>query len=455
MDIKKKAIFERSLLLITAAFSIGVAWRIRGDHGFGGAIGMLVPAILLTLLIFNIWPDNPKATYSFFGLSVILMIATANGWGTINGQITGRFGLMEVSPFAGAFWMFCVGFGWVPLWAFTMGYFFSDKYGLKEKLTLKMFIFGILAYVITRIFSELLLAHAIVPIISPDLYQLFTQGLQDTGSDLSPWTAFVTHYKNDDWFTTIEGGRVYASIISNLSSSIGVLGLFIYARYVLKDKKASNMILVISLIFGLSILIADFWMFWSGGCTTQNPCVAPDWVYGWTLWEYSTGFLAGLFTMLYFLKIQKNPQIEEKSIEKEKMDLFSPKFRNFFNLLFSFGVVCLISLISPLSSRLNKDFPESNIKDIVTGVGLLILLIVFILGMMKKIQVPQWSVKKYSYVGFLAYHIVFIIIYFTTYNHNYWGNYFTYLILISTLFSIVSFILFNISREKSESASLK
>jgi len=441
------------IIIMTSAFSIGFAWRVRGDFGFGGVTGMIVPSLLLTVLILIRFEYKFKYNSIIIGLVITLMSVTANGWGTINGQITGILSAPEspgvagynikVNPISGAFLMFCVGFGWIPLWALMIGYIFSNK-------EYKWFdiIKGIFIYVIFRILGEVFLAHLIVRIIAPHAYVLFADSLKESGLNITPWSAYLSNYFNQEWYETIAGGRNYAANISNLSSCIGVIAIYLFLRFYYKDKIAAKIELMLSLIFGISILIADFWMFWDLGGLWRESLQAPEWVLGWTYWEYSTGFLAGGLSMYYLTRFSKSEiQINESNRIKNLIDLLpnNQKFNNILYIFIVIGFINIYGLVFPFWERLSSEsvlnIQNTLIKIIFLSICILSLLIFGVLNLKGKIKIKLESNKMLFY-----WFIIYLVIYFTIYifvgNLYDWTTPMNYIMVISFVISLISIIYF-------------
>lgn len=360
---------NKILLVSLSAFATGLAWRMRGESGFGGMSGMLIPATILTLLIFFIWGDEQSISPALIGTMILLMAVTANGWGTINGQITGVLRAAErtvpyyiagydirVNPLSGIFAMFLVGFGWVPLWAVIVGLLFS-----KKSHNFKHFIKIGLCYAIFRYLGELIFCHLIIPFIAPRAFDLFVDGLLAEGYDMIPWEAYLFHFKDGIWYRGIAGGRNYAAMVSNLASGIGAVGAWAYMKFKQKDNVASAIMMKINLIFGFAITAADIFIFINfGGLWRESIPNPPEWLPGWTMWEYATGFIAGGLTILMLFGyskrfggsgIRSDKESEPMTLNNEFMQWRHPNLYTFtviFLGLFVYG------FCSGMSLRLEK-----------------------------------------------------------------------------------------------------
>ena len=131
--------------VITCALMTGFMWRVRGDHGWGSMWGMFAVGVMLILFIYAVFGDRKKMSYELLPLSVLLLGITNGGWGTLNSQMEGYLTstapftgeeaarLVEIDPVHGLYMMLFLGFGWMPLFAFTVASMFSKKeYKLKH-----------------------------------------------------------------------------------------------------------------------------------------------------------------------------------------------------------------------------------------------------------------------------------------------------------------------------------
>jgi hypothetical protein len=448
---------NKIILIIIAAFSGGIAWRVRGDFGWGGMSGMCVVSTLLTLLIFMVYGNRKKLDGSLISFIIVFMIFTANGYGTLNGQITGLFTWsvdhieyeIVVSPLSGIFAMFLVGFGWVPLWAILMGFYLSDKkYEPKSNFFLK----SIVIYLLFRALSELVLAHLIIPLIAHNAYVLYETNL--TG--ITPWLDYITHWNNDSYFDSIVGGRNYAAMVTNLSSCIGGVGSFLFMRFKVKDKFASKLMITICFIFGISITVADLWRFVELGGYHHSQFIAPDWVLGWTYWEYSTGFLVGGLTMFIILRWVK--PITTGAAKLEDYDTFHliipQKYKAFISFVCTVFFLNIFAWISPLGNRLVESNPEVPpiIETLVIALISIPLIVGWILLRLGKIKNPffksDYSTEKTFFIGFMLYFTLYSLIYIVGGNLYSWNNPMNYIMVISIGIILVMFFILKSSAKR-------
>ena len=122
----------KTLLVMLFAVMTGFMWRVRGDHGYGSMWGMFAVGVAMMLFIFAFFGNKKKMTYEAMPIAVILLGITNGGWGTLNSQMGGYLGstvpftgeevdrIVSISPWSGLWVMLLLGFGWMPLFAFTV-----------------------------------------------------------------------------------------------------------------------------------------------------------------------------------------------------------------------------------------------------------------------------------------------------------------------------------------------
>ncbi|HZJ77962.1 MAG TPA: hypothetical protein VFD52_04090 [Clostridia bacterium] len=347
------------IAIIVGAFLMGSLWRIRGDHGFGSMWGMFTVATGFSLYVFSIFGFRKKSVYEILPLTVILTAITVGGWGTLNSQIGGFLGsstpflgeaasrTVEISPISGVIIMLFLGFGWMPFFGFLMGRFFSGKkYSMKD-IVLTIVIFYVVQYIL-----KATLAHLFLNIINPQAVELFGAGLVDRGIDSNQWLTYLKHFSNTGWGKTIPGGRNYFTSIEVISCAFGALGVWIYQRFILKDKIGGRVCLAICSIVALSITIADVFLVLNVKEGILGFVNAPEWItsYAWSYWEFFTGFLIGLGAMILFFVVSRDRHAENDVSD----NLFNLKRKGKFayNALLTFGFTLGITIIRPLAIRL-------------------------------------------------------------------------------------------------------
>lgn len=301
---------QKSNMIITGAFLMGFVWRIRGDEGFGSSWGLLAVSLVFCLFVFSTIGFKKNINYSTFTLTVISMVLTVGGWGTLNTQITGMLSsgvafrgqpaptYIQISPLSGIAIMLLLGFGYIALFAFMMGRFFSNR-----KYSIKDIIYLFLAFFIVRTVLMLSISHVVLILINPAAKELFSAGLIDKGYQNNTWISYIRHFGNDAWAKTIPGGRNYFASIKTISLALAALFAYFYVRRVLKDRTASSLMLKLCIIFAVSITISDIWLYWSCSGFRMSSITPPAWLDGWLMWEFFTGFLSGFGMMLLFVNM--------------------------------------------------------------------------------------------------------------------------------------------------------
>lgn len=354
-----------ALLLATGAFLLGSLWRIRGSEGFGSFWGMLTVSLCFCLFLFVFFVPREKISGGIFLATVLSMAITAGGWGTLNTQITGLLSsgvpfsgeqavsYVPISPLSGVAMMLCLGFGWMPLFAYFAGRFFAGR-----PHTFRQTIFAVALYYLVMWLSMFTVAHAVLYLINPQAVDLFARGLEDRGYFSSSWLSYVTHFDNSGWAKTIPGGRNYFASVNAIASALGTAALAAYVRRGLKDKAASCMLLKICGVVALSITIADLWLYWSVGGYQMNSLTPPPWLDGWQMWEYGTGFLSGLGIMLLFTRAGRGRAAEPQTADTGKAGKFSSVAGCVFRLVFV-PIVFLGSVLKPLTDNVGLPFTHA------------------------------------------------------------------------------------------------
>ncbi|MDR1628615.1 MAG: hypothetical protein LBS36_00150 [Oscillospiraceae bacterium] len=351
----------RLLAVLCGAFWCGMLWHIRGGGGFGSKWGMFAVAAGFSLFLFFVFGERKKIAYNLFPLFVFLTGITAGPWGTLSMQMTGELDssapfvgetvnrVVEISPWSGLFIMLCLGFGWMPFFAMFIGYYFSGRrYRLRE-----LAVGAVLFYAVYYL-SKAVTAHGVVSLACPDAVQLFKDGLADSSLDSSPFTAYLQHFNSDAWAKKIPGGRNYFASITVVSSTLGTLAVYLYQRFLLKDKFGGRLMLCVSGIAAGAIVLADIPMIANG----KNALISAPWLSEalnglglWTLWEYATGFFIGLGVMiLCFIAAKRAPK--ESVQMPEAFPVLPAKLQTVYGVLVSLYAAVGLTLIRPFAGRI-------------------------------------------------------------------------------------------------------
>ncbi len=333
---------------------MGMLWRQRGDHGFGGMWGMFAVSAGFCLYLFSVFKDKMKMDYELFPITLISMAVSATGWGTLVEQPLGRLTsaalftgetavrAVDMNPLAGVFIMLCLGFGWMPLFAFMVGRFFSDKpYKIRHIVT------AFAVFFVAELLLKASAAHLVLYLTNPDAVSLFQSGLADQSIQGSPYVAYMSHFNSDGWAKKIPGGRNYFTSVEVISFAISALCVFIYQRFFLKDKTGGRVSIAVMGIAALGITLPDVLNMIQASGGVLWGVTFPAWLhrYGWSYWEYFTGFFIGLGLMILFVFAAKKKAETNDAHEDGIPKLLGVKGLIYHGVLTLFGL-CL-TIIRP------------------------------------------------------------------------------------------------------------
>ncbi len=337
----------------------------RGDNGFGGMWGMLAVSSGFCLYTFSVFSDIRKINYELLPITIVLMAVTVTGWGTLIHQLAGVLSssalftgetavrIIEVNPMSGIIIMLCLGFGWIPLYAFMMGRFFSDKRYAFWHIVLAVVVFFAIQYLFKATFS-----HLVLRLINPKAVELFIDGLLDRGIFNSPYFAYMSRFDNDIWAKTIPGGRNHFTSIEVISSAFGALGVFIYQRFILKDKTGGRASIAAMTVSSLGITIAGVCNLYQAPGKVYEKSEAPQLLrlYGWSFWEYFTGFFIGLGLMIIFVHLFSKKRETDSGSDGDSVLRLRGLGGFFYHGLFTLFGICL-TIIRPAAIRLaNQEY---------------------------------------------------------------------------------------------------
>lgn len=359
---KSNSVLTDLIFILCAAFTTGILWRMRGDHGWGGFSGMSLVSAGLLLLLFSYIPSRRKMSFELFPIIIFLSSITNEGWGTLNSQIIGFLDAYSsetvhpISPLSGIAVMLLLGFGWMTFFAAFIGYYFSDK-----KWSLAKTVIMIAVYYAAVYLAKATVSHLILRLISPEAVNSFSEGLINAGKDVSPYGAYMSHFNNVAWAKKLEFGRNYFQSVEVISQAIGSLAVCICIRTVMKDKKAAILQFVSSLACAFAITAADIFLFISGG-GFRNSFAAPAWLSGWSMWEFFTGFLFGLLIAVIAVTANKKDRESPAFLTPSRITPDIAPLRFVINLGLIFVFPILSALIIPLARRVSykNDFLFSS-----------------------------------------------------------------------------------------------
>lgn len=416
---------QRVALSFCGALVLGSLWRIRGDGGFGATWGMLAVAAVFWLFLFSLFGERQKMQYSFLPIAVGLTCITAGGWGTLVSQMGGILGstaaftgetavrIVAVSPWSGMAIMLLLGFGWMPFFAFLLGMYTSERtYKLRE-VALAVALYYAVLYLCSATVS-----HQLLQWICPPAVELFADGIQDAGLAGTPYEVFMQHFSNTTWAKQIPGGRNYFQSVYVISTAVATLALGVYTRFLLKDKLAARVHLGVSGIVAVSITAANLAMSMGNeGGILYLPRLQQFFnSFGsWSLWEYGTGFLAGLGITALLLHLHKKHPTRGADVP-QAFPTLGKGARYAYQVVFTlFGVLCL-SWIRPLATRIDKS-EGTLFVCVLVGLILVFLLVCALLArksiLQKDLQTPSAQpFRTFCTKTFLLLYFLMNLIYF-------------------------------------------
>lgn len=305
----------KALLVLAFAVMSGFMWRVRGTHGWGSMWGMFAVGVMLVLFIFAFFGNRKKMSLEAIPVAVILLGITNGGWGTLNSQMGGYLGstvpftgqeeevLISISPWSGFAVMLLLGFGWMPLFTMFIGTLFS-----KKQYKIWHYIVFIAAFYGVVYLFQFVIAHFILPFISPEAVSAFKEGLADREIEMSPMMAYIKNLGSEAWFKKIPFGRNYFASIRVVSYSAGALVLSLLTLIFKRDTVTGLLSFVFNLISAAAITVADFVMISDSDAGFLANVNIPKFIEagGWNLWEYLTGFFIGFGMMLVLVCLPRS-----------------------------------------------------------------------------------------------------------------------------------------------------
>lgn len=393
---------KKIFAVITTALMTGFMWRVRGDHGWGSMWGMFAVGVMLILFIYAVFGERKKMNYEMLPLAVFLLGITNGGWGTLNSQMGGYLTstaaftgeeaarLVEINPVHGLFMMLFLGFGWMPLFAVVVGSLFSKKeYKLRHYIIL-IAVF----YAVTYIF-KFSLSHFIIEAVHPEAVAFCKEGLADRGIDMSPMMAYIKEFGSASWAKKIPFARNYFTSIDVMSAAFGALFTSGAALVILKDKFTALISLLINTSCALAITIADVFLIIDSdkGLIPLGEKV-PMWIQApsWSLWEFFTGFLLGLFIMT-ILVLVPSAYTKEDAFER----VIPIKNRKLHYLYTSFALLtfmCCLTITRPLGMRIGTRLFEGGLVSDEDLIGTIITVVLTIIGGVAALLISKKLLKE-------------------------------------------------------------
>ena len=333
---------NRTLIISMAALLLGFAWQIRGS----GTSDPSVVAVLFLLFLSVHYSPRKKFNLFIFGLIALMFNVMRTGWGTFISQA----GLPGVLPgylppdltiavpwWYGYFWLFIVGLSWMGIPSLLFGgYFFTKKsYSWKDVAVI------IVIFVAAR-YLFFLLVKPLIPFLAPEYYhEIYLTGISD---------------------------RSYGSMTGNLSTALAIIPVLLYILYVKKDRDFFRHSLVAMLIFAFSLSVANVWRPISllTGVAKYG---------GWSMWEYTSGFLFGGLIFWYYSRIPEK-ELKETDLPVDlKYERWNPVLR-FLLLGFSFYRLVLYGIGEGLNGAVRKSLTALGYQYSPSGETLMLITVV-------------------------------------------------------------------------------
>lgn len=383
---RKLSIFQKLFAVITCAVMTGFMWRVRGEHGWGSMWGMFAVGVMLILFIYAVFGERRRMNYETIPLAVFLLGITNGGWGTLNSQMGGYLTstaeftgeeaarLVEINPVHGLFMMLFLGFGWMPLFAFTVATLFSKKeYKLKHYIILVA-----VFYIVTYIF-KFSLSHFIIEAVHPEAVAFCKEGFADRGIDMSPMMAYIKEFGSAAWAKKIPFARNYFTSIDVMSAAFGALATSLASLVIFRDKFTALITLLINTVSAVSITVADVFLIIDSdkGLIPLGDKV-PMWIQApsWSLWEFFTGFFIGLGIMLILVCIPKKYIYEPAETITEVRVIKSNKLYYLWTVGATMTFTFAVTLFRPFGMRVYERFSGGEENEGISAVITVVLTVI-------------------------------------------------------------------------------
>ncbi len=333
---------NRILIIIMGTLLLGFAWQIRGS----GTSDPSVVAVLFLLFLSVHYSPRRKFNLFIFGLIALSFNLLRTGWGTFISQA----GLPGVIPgylppdmkiavpwWYGYFWLLIVGISWMGIPSLLFGgYFFT-----KKSYSWKDFVAIVVVFLAGR-FLFTIAVKPLIPYLAPEYYKnIYLTGISD---------------------------RSYGSMIGNLSTALAIIPVLLYILYLKKDKAFLKHSLAAMVIFAFSLSVANLWRPISTltGIAKYN---------GWSMWEYTTGFLFGGLIFWYYSRFT-DKELKETDLPADlKYEKWNPVLR-FLLLAFSFYRLILYGIGEGLNGAVSKSLTAIGYENSPSGDTLMLITLV-------------------------------------------------------------------------------
>lgn len=418
----KKSKLENGVIILVGALLMGFLWRVRGSGGWGSSWGLLNAGFIYSLFVVSALGERKKMNFSFLTLTSFSFMLTVPAWGTFLTQIRGvldggqDFGVtpqeIAINPISGIFMMLCLGFGTASIFGVMLGRGLSDK-----PWKIKDFVILLVIFIAVEKLASATISHYILNTVQPQAGELFATGLAKEGITDSVYSFYMKNFDGLSVSKKFFGGRNYFSSIKTISRAIAAVGVLLTARFIIKDKLSAKIGTVVCSAFAVAITVADLFFYFADR-VGENIDV-------WPMWEYSTGFIAGLFITATLVLVKPREDVAEIAFSNMNEKVKTP-----LEFILTYIAGMGINIVRPILER----FDYSEYQILATVLAVLGAVIVAIISVKKcGLFFDKISFEKYATVILACFTLYIILVYlFTGENPN--------VIAISSAHNILSVI---------------
>lgn len=418
--VKKQSAGMKIFSIILGAIIGGFMWRCRGEGGFGSSWGLYSVGLVLMLFIYHFYGDKKGMKYEMIPLGGLMLGLSVTGYATVLHEFVGviesdlpyfgemlngdkplieffqenpetseqlRFVCAEVNPVSGAIIIFLMAFTLIPLFSFFVTSLFSGK-----EYKIKHYAIVIAIFFISSLIFKASISHFILKLINPEQVEYAALGLKDMGLEFSsPMKAYMTHFLDRDWADDIPFFENYYMSIEHVSDALAVIMISLYAIIFRKDKYTGFGSLIINVL--VALIDTPLTVLASGGPLQYGiykNVDFPNWFVkfsDWGVWEYLTGFLVGLFIMLFLAITADKHTVSWGSDDTPVFANKKASFAlNFILTVFIFGVAPARAIALRLAGLLEnlQVLPDKEPTATILIVVLSIIFGLFMIKIMKK-----------------------------------------------------------------------
>lgn len=350
--------------VLVGALLMGMLWRVRGSQGWSASWGLLNVGFVFVMFVVSILGGRKKLGLGWTSITVISFMLTVPAWGTLRCQISGILSfdypdsVVYIPVFSAVVIMLCVGFGMAVIFGILIGKAFSDKPWKAAD-----FVIVLAAFFIADLASKALFSHLIINLVQPQAAQAFEDGLIAAGEDGTAWHVYLKHFADDSWAKEIAYGRNYYATVKAFASAIRAAAAILATKFIVRDKRAARVGLVVCSAFAAAITAAEVFPFFSMGgwhCTQESHLAALS--DEWQMWEYTTGFIAGGIITAVLIKMKPADDVDDSFT-----DNVSNTTKDIFTFIFGYIVLIGVNVVRPIFGRYD-DSPYQIVYVIVASV---------------------------------------------------------------------------------------